>query len=84
VDKLTAERVESEEIYRILVNYLKNLSSINNHQLAINNFELSLLQYLGFWPKGKAVNIDLDAYVENLINKKLSAKKFLARVSQVE
>ena len=84
VDKLTAERVESEEIYKILVNYLANLSSIKNLQLAINDFELSLLQYLGFWPKGKTVNIDLDAYVESLIDKKLSAKKFLAKVSQVE
>jgi len=84
VDKLTAERVESEEIYKILVNYLANLSSINNSQLAVNNFELFLLQHLGFWPKGKAVKIDLDAYIENLIEKKLSAKKFLAKVSQVE
>jgi len=84
VDKLTAERVESKEVYKLLINYLSNLSSITNYYLLITNFELSLLQYLGFWPKGKAVNIDLDAYVENLIDRKLFAKKFLAKVSQVE
>lgn len=84
-DKLTAEKVESEEVYEILVNYLSSLSSISNYQSAINNFGLSLLQILGFWPRGKSIaNINLDNFVENLINRKLSAKKFLARVSQVE
>lgn len=82
VDKLTVEEAENKEVYEILVNYLSNLSSIYNYQSAIDNFSLSLLQALGFWPRGKSTgNTNLDYFIENLINKKLSAKKFLAKVS---
>lgn len=85
VDRLTAEKVESEEVYEILVNYLSNLPTITNHQLLITNFELSLLQSLGFWPKGRPIgNTNLDVFIENLINSRLRAKKFLEKVSQVE
>ena len=81
VDKLSAEEVENREVYELMLNYFSNLSSITNYQLLITNFEVSLLQSLGFWPKGKAVgNLNLDAYIEDLINRKLMAKKFLRRV----
>lgn len=96
VDKLSAEGVENQEVYDLLVNYLLNLSSILEDQSParqrpspqamagglITNFELSLLQYLGFWPRGRAIgNLDLDAYIEDLINRKLYAKKFSKRLA---
>lgn len=85
VDKLSAEGVENDEVYDLLVNSFLNLLPTTNHQSLITNFELSLLQYLGFWPRGKAVgDLDLNAYIEDLINRKLSAKKFLNKVEGVE
>lgn len=82
VDKLSAEGVENDEVYDLLINSFLNLSPATNHQSLITNFELSLLQYLGFWPRGRAIgNLDLDGYIEDLINRKLYAKKFLSRVS---
>lgn len=82
VDKLSAEGVENDGVYDLLVNSFLNLSPATNHQSLITNFELSLLQYLGFWPRGKAIgNLDLDNYIEDLINRKLKAKNFLKRVS---
>lgn len=82
IDKLSAEGVENDEVYEILINYFSNLPSITNYQLLITDFELSLLQSLGFWPRGRPVgNLDLDAYIENLINRKLKAKNFLNKVS---
>ncbi len=82
VDKLSAEGVENDEVYDLLINSFLNLSPTTNHQSLITNFELSLLQYLGFWPRGRAIgNLDLDTYIEDLINRQLYAKKFLKRVS---
>jgi len=43
-----------------------------------NDFALSLLQLLGFWPKDKPIgDTDLGRYVESLIEKKLKSKRFL-------
>lgn len=81
VDKLTAELVENQEVYDLLLNSFTNLLPVANHQSLIANFELSLLQSLGFWPRGKAVgDLDLEGYIENLINRRLRAKDFLKRV----
>lgn len=92
VDKLSAEGVENDEVYEMLENYLSNIATITNlprqgeskagYELLITNFEVSLLQALGFWPRGRAIgNLDLDGYIEDLINRKLYAKKFFRRVS---
>ena len=81
VDRLTAELAENQEIYDLLLNSLTNLLPVTDHQSLIANFELSLLQSLGFWPRGKAVgNLNLEDYIENLINRRLRAKDFLKRV----
>jgi len=83
VDKLSADRAENKEVFDLLVNYLKNLSQIENYQLSIKNFELSLLQSLGFWPRSKSTSSDLDleAYIEDLINRKIFSKKFVQEVT---
>lgn len=81
IDKLSAELVENQEVYDLLLNGLTNLLPVTDHQSLITNFELSLLQSLGFWPRGKAVgNLNLEGYIENLINRRLKAKDFLKMV----
>jgi len=80
VDKLTAERSENKEVFELLKNYLFNISHLTSH-ISPQEFQLSLLQLLGFWPKGKqADNVDLERYIESLIEKKLKSKKFLNQV----
>jgi len=82
VDKLSAEGVENYEGYELLANYLLNLSRISDIEAQISNFEVSLLQSLGFWPRGRPVgNTNLDLYIEDLINRKLKAKNFFNKVS---
>ena len=84
VDKLSAEGVENDEVYELLINYLATLSQVANIESRISNFELSLLQSLGFWPRGKPIgNLNLDNFIEDLINRKLKAKNFLKRVSSL-
>lgn len=82
VDKLSAEGVENDDVYCLLINSFTNLSPITNYQSLVTNFELSLLQFLGYWPRGRPVgNTNLDLYIEDLINRKLKAKNFFNRVS---
>ena len=62
VDKLTAERAENREVFNLLADFLGNLSYPHNSQLdpqptihnSLTSFQLSLLEALGFWPKGKS------------------------------
>jgi len=80
VDNLTAERAENKEVFDLLKNYLLQSS---NQPSAISNqqFSLKLLQSLGFWPKDQSAdNIDIEKYIESLMEKKLKSKKFLNHV----
>lgn len=77
VDKLTAEQAENKEVLDLLKDYLLQIS---DQRPATSNqqFSLTLLTFLGFWPKGKfAEDIDLEKYIESLIERKLSSKNFL-------
>lgn len=83
VEGLTAEGVKSQEIFNLLAGSLLGLSQARSCDLeqASQNFAQRLLEETGFWPKGKKVgNLNLEEYIESLIEKKLRAKnifKFL-------
>jgi len=81
VDKLTAERAENKEVFDLLKDFLSSFSFTSTSNLepqTSNDFALSLLQLLGFWPKDKPIgDTDLGRYVESLIEKKLKSKRFL-------
>ena len=91
VDKLTPEKMENEKVYKLLREALFNLSQVTSYESPasaeasagkqVTSYELSLLEFLGFWPKGKPVNIDLERYIESLIEKKLKTPPFLKRLS---
>lgn len=84
VDRLTAEGSEQEEVYELLVNYLKNLSLLAEVNLNsfISSFGGNLLKLLGFWPKDKTIpiNFSVISYIEEIIEKELKSKKFLKEV----
>jgi DNA repair protein RecO (recombination protein O) len=83
VDRLTAEHQKHTEVYELLLQSFSGLATADqqNHQLLITNYELSLLESLGFWPRGRPHdNVNLEKYIENLIERELKSKKFLNRV----
>jgi len=80
VDKLSAEAVPNKKVFSYLVEALKVLSKGR-----IDDFEISLLQELGFWPKGKDfAHVDPEDYIERLIEKKLKSRKFLKEVKDLQ
>ena len=84
VDKLTVEGREQEEVYFLLSDYLKNLDSLDKagNSNFLGSFGLSLLKLLGFWPHNKPIpkNFRVSAFVEEIIEKELKAKKFLSKI----
>jgi DNA repair protein RecO (recombination protein O) len=80
VDRLTAENVEQEEIYELLLETLKNIGCTPESQLpqVVNHFGQALLQLTGFWPKDKPLNdrLDTSAYIERIIERDLKSKRF--------
>lgn len=78
VERLTAENVKSQEIFNLLAGSLLGLGRARSGDLdkASQNFAQKLLEETGFWPRGKEVdNINLEEYIESLIEKKLASKK---------
>jgi len=82
-DKLTAEHQKHAEVYELLLQNLSDLAMVPspNYQLLIANYQLSLLEFLGFWPKGRSHDdVNLEKYIESLIERELKSRKFLNRV----
>ena len=47
----------------------------------MRNFEIELLQVLGFLPKGESLEkVTLERYIEKIIEKKLKSRKFLSKL----
>lgn len=76
VERLSAEQVINRKVFELLTQNLKDLENPQYSSLQIKTFETQLLEELGFWPRGKSVeNVNLEAYIESLIEKKLRSKK---------
>ena len=84
VDKLTVEESEQDGAYELLSEHLKKLDtlSLGNYSFFLGNFGLTLLKLLGFWPRNKPVPKDFKTslFIEEIIEKELKAKNFLAKV----
>jgi len=84
VDKLTVEESEQDGVFELLSDNLKKLNnlSLENYSFFLGNFGLNLLKLLGFWPHDKPVPKDFrtSLFVEEIIEKELKAKNFLARI----
>jgi len=78
-DKLTAEHQKHPEVYELLAQNLSDLTnSVPDCQLLIANYQLSLLESLGFWPRGRSCEgVNLEKYIESLIERELKSKSFL-------
>lgn len=84
VDKLSAEEVASKTVFSHLEGALEALSEKDSEGFS-QEFELKLLQELGFWPKGESfANVSLEDYIERLIEKKLKSRQFLREVKDLQ
>lgn len=72
VERLTAEGVPNQEIFKLLVGTLSNLHQLEHKG---QEFEKKILEETGFWPKGGfEAEIDFERYIERIIERKLRSK----------
>lgn len=79
VEKLTAEGQDQEEVYRLLKLALEKLDKMKDGQLIefVRRFKLRVLGDLGFLEKDKDIPMNIDDYIEELINGGLKTRRFL-------
>lgn len=72
-DQLTAENAPNDEIFRLLS---ESFIRLLDGSVSMVDFEREILEKTGFWPVGKeADRVDIEAYIERIIDKKLRSKK---------
>jgi len=82
VDKLTREGQEQPALFDLLLDFYKNLSSIEKTSIDWSNisFKRKALEILGFLDSKRGYLKNLDSYIEKLINGRLKTKRFLENV----
>lgn len=77
VERLTAENVKNRQIFNLLAGSLLGLEKAKSDRLnqAARNFEQKILEETGFWPRGKKTEINLEDYIEKIIEKRLKSKR---------
>jgi len=82
VDRLTAEEAKNREVFELLVLSLEKLGTEEDLEKLRSDFEVKLLEELGFWPRGKSgQQVDLQAYIEKLIEKRLNSRKIFKELN---
>lgn len=88
VDRLTAERQESEEIFELMQ---KNLLKIDKNKrdkkldLIVREFEGHFLIELGFWPKDRSfVNLNTKKFIEEILESKIKSSQVLELIDEDE
>lgn len=77
VDGLLPEHQESRSTFVLVETVLKRLETDENPKMLIKNFEQEILVNLGFWPKAHLAIQDSDAFIEDIIERKIKTKRIL-------
>lgn len=77
IGRLTREDQKNEDLYKLLLDYLRGIGRTSSLKSLRNEFIYNVLVILGFWPKGKKMD-DADSVLENIIERQL----FSARVGK--
>lgn len=82
VDGLCPEKQENRRAFDLLTKTLQDLTTADQRSAAsiLADFELELIQELGYWPKNKLPPFDLEIFIEQILEKRLKSPKFLAQV----
>ena len=79
IDGLCPENQENSEIFDLLVDTLRRMSSSEDILPVIHEFEVELLSNLGYWNKDHA-NVDTQAYIENILERRLKSKYIFSKL----
>lgn len=84
VDGLCPERQEHREVFNLLTETLQQLAISLQPSVAdvILDFELKLLQELGYWPRNRQPPMNLEKFIEGILQRKLKTPKFLEKLEQ--
>lgn len=82
IDGLTAENQENIQVFYLLQNTLSRLCTEMKLRLLVNEFEVELLQILGFWyPQRDLATLSTQDYIEDLLERKLKTKQIFAKLN---
>lgn len=83
VDGLCPENQENRQVFNLVKATLTRLSFEEDASALVHDFQTDLLHLLGYWNKQEflAKNIDMDHFVENILERKLKSKSIFAKLS---
>src|SRR3972149_6652860 len=73
MDGFCPERQEHRKVFDLLTGAFGELAATKNGTSAaiLTDFELELLRELGYWPKDKLPPIDIEVFIEQILERKL-------------
>ena len=77
LDGLLADGQENRAVYDLTQKTLLKLETTDNPKILISNYQQELLINLGFWPRKQALIEDSDAFIEDIIERKIKTKRIL-------
>jgi DNA repair protein RecO (recombination protein O) len=77
LDGLLAEYQENKIVYDLVQKTLLTLETTDDPKTLISNFQQELLVNLGFWPRRQALIEDSDAFIEDIIERKIKSRRIL-------
>jgi DNA repair protein RecO (recombination protein O) len=76
IDGLCAEGQPNPHVYELLIKTLNELDCG-----LLQNFEAVLLSELGFLPVEKAENMDVTAFIENILERRIKSRRILSKLA---
>jgi DNA repair protein RecO (recombination protein O) len=82
IDGLCPENQENRQVFNLVQVTLTRLSLEDDSSALIHDFQTELLAMLGYWNKQEFLtkNIDMDHFVENILERKLKSKSIFAKL----
>lgn len=77
VDALSAESQENIDVFFLLARTLKEISSSAGFNFLSDQFEITLLSSLGFWPRSIKASSDIHGFIESILERRLRSKRIL-------
>jgi len=77
IDGLCAENQENVEIFNLLQQTLKSISTQKSLVSVVYEFEIELLRLLGFYTKTTALKVNTKEVIEEILERKLKTRQIL-------
>jgi len=77
IDGLLADHQENRTVYDLIQRTLLALETTDDPKLLISKFQQELLVDLGFWSRKQILIEDSDAFIEDIIERKIKTKRIL-------